>query len=75
VTLHPPGFCKISKCNVLMRSKVREERIKKTIHDNKQRCDGQRARASNDTLCNGVTRTQCGVTPVRALQRKSGCVR
>jgi len=35
-----------------MRSKIREDSIKKTIHD-KQRCDWQRARASYDKLCNG----------------------
>ena len=75
VTLHPPGFCKMSKSNVLMRSKIHEDSINKTIHDNKQRCDWQRARTSNDTVCNGFTRTQRGVLPVKALNLKSGCVR
>jgi len=54
---------------------TREDSIKKTIHDSKQRCDWQRARASNDTLCNGFTRTQYGIMQVTAIQRKCGCVR
>lgn len=43
VTLHRPGFCKISKSNVLMRSKIREESIRKTIRDNSRDVNGRRS--------------------------------
>jgi len=57
------------------KSETRDYSITKLIHKNKHSCDWQRARASNDTVSNGFTRTQRGVLPVEALQRKCGCVR
>ena len=56
------------------KSETCEDSIKKTIHNNKQRCDWQRARASKDTVCDEFTRTQRGIMPVTALQRKCVCV-
>ena len=45
IWLHPLGICKISKTNMLMRSELRKNNIKKPIHDS---CDWQRARAVNN---------------------------
>jgi hypothetical protein len=51
---------------MLIRSEIREDSITNLIHENKHSCDWQRARASNDTVCNRLTRTQCGIVPVTA---------